>query len=152
MNKQQIEQKTAELVANIIQGTDVELVAVEYVRERDWYLRVFLDRPGGIALDDCASVNRELNKVIDEAVPIAQQYYLEVSSPGLDRALSKPRDFERNIGKKIDLNFFAAYNGQKNVTGILVLATPADIIIESDGNQQTIPLDKVAVVKLHIDF
>lgn len=96
--KQDIEAKVEELVSDILAGTDLELVDVEYVKEREWYLRVFLDKPGGIDVDDCQAVSEKLEAKLDELDPIKTSYYLEVSSPGIGRQLKKERDFIRHAG------------------------------------------------------
>ena len=92
MSREKIEQTVERLVNEIIQATEMELVDVEYVRERDWYLRVFLNKAGGIDLDDCQWVSERLEVRLDEIDPIKDAYYLEVSSPGLDRPLKKEKN------------------------------------------------------------
>ena len=87
MKRDAVEELVSTIVEAIIADTDMELVDVEYVRERDWYLRVYLDKPGGIDLDDCQLVSQQLSQKLDEEDPITDNYMLEVSSPGLDRAL-----------------------------------------------------------------
>ena len=89
MRREHIEDLIAKEVETIIAGSDIELVDVEYVRERDWYLRVFIDKEGGVDLEDCQAVSEKLSRVLDEKDPIRENYLLEVSSPGLDRILRK---------------------------------------------------------------
>lgn len=91
MKREAVEEFVSSVVEGIIAGTEMELVDVEYVRERDWYLRVYLDKLGGIDLDDCQLVSEQLSSKLDEKDPISDNYLLEVSSPGLDRALKKIR-------------------------------------------------------------
>ena len=95
MKKQDIEELVSAIVENIIEGTTMELVDVEYVRERDWYLRVYLDKETGIDLDDCQMVSEKLSEELDKQDPIEENYLLEVSSPGLDRVLKKDKDLIR---------------------------------------------------------
>ena len=128
---------------------DIELVDVEYVKERDWYLRIFIDKPGGIGLDDCQKFSEEFGKVLDKEAVISGSYVLEVSSPGLDRILKKERDFVRERGKKVDVTFYAPFNGQKLITGILAGYDGTNLMIE---DIEPIPMEKVAIVRLHIDF
>ena len=128
---------------------DIELVDVEYVKERDWYLRIFIDKPGGIGLDDCQKFSEEFGKVLDKEAVINGSYVLEVSSPGLDRILKKERDFVRERGKKVDVTFYAPFNGQKLITGILAGYDGTNLMIE---DIEPIPMEKVAIVRLHIDF
>ena len=92
MRREHIEDLIAKEVEQIIEGTGLELVDVEYVRERNWYLRVFIDKEGGVDLEDCQAVSEKLSKVLDEKDPISDNYLLEVSSPGLDRILKKDKD------------------------------------------------------------
>ena len=97
----------------------VELVDVEYVKEHDWYLRVFIDKEGGIDIDDCQTLSEKLEQQLDATSLIADSYILEVSSPGLDRVLRKPRDFVREQGKKVDVALYAPLDGKKQLTGVL---------------------------------
>ena len=110
MGREHIEDLVAKEVEKIIAGSDLELVDVEYVRERNWYLRVFIDKKGGVDLEDCQSVSEKLSKVLDEKDPIGDNYLLEVSSPGLDRVLKKEKDFIRYQGRTVDIHFFMPYD------------------------------------------
>jgi ribosome maturation factor RimP len=152
MHKDQIAHLVEEHVQAIITGTQLELVDVEYIKERDWYLRVFLDKPGGLDVDDCQWVSERLEKTLDELDPIKESYYLEVSSPGLDRPLKKDRDFARHIGDKIEINTFAPIDGKKVLVGILTGLIDGDIHLDVEGTQVSIPRDKVSQIRLHIDF
>lgn len=107
MKRSDIENLVAREAEQIIAGTDLELVDVEYVRERDWYLRVFIDKEGGVGLEDCQAVSEKLSKVLDAKDPIADNYLLEVSSPGLDRVLKKDADFVRYKGRDVDVHFLS---------------------------------------------
>ena len=93
MKRDAVEEFVSEVVETIIESTELELVDVEYVHEREWYLRVFLDKEGGIDLDDCQMVSEKLSEVLDAKDPIKENYLLEVSSPGLDRVLKKRKRF-----------------------------------------------------------
>lgn len=152
MAAKQIEQLVEKMVREIIHGTALELVDVEYVKERDWYLRVFLSKPGGIEVEDCQWVSERLEKQLDETDPIKDSYFLEVSSPGLDRPLKKPQDFARHVGDKIEVHTFAPVNGQKLVVGTLLGADHEAIRIEVDGSAMNIPRDKASQVRLHVEF
>ena len=114
-----IELRVEELMNEIISGTEYELVDVEYIMERDWYLRVFVDKAGGIDLDDCQLLSEKLGKILDNEPLIEDSYILEVSSPGIDRVLKKDRDFIREAGKSVDVTLYAPINGKKNFTGTL---------------------------------
>lgn len=152
MNKEHISQLVENHVRNIIADTQLELVDVEYVKERDWYLRVYLDKKGGLEIEDCQWVSERLEKILDELDPIKDSYYLEVSSPGLDRPLKKERDFTRHIGDKIEISTFAPINGQKTIVGTLVGLVDGDIRLDINGSDFSIPWDKAAQVRLHIEF
>ena len=105
MKREHIETMISQEVERIISGTALELVDVEYVREKNWYLRVFIDKEGGVDLEDCQAVSEKLSKVLDEKDPIQENYLLEVSSPGLDRILKKDKDFVRYAGRTVDIHF-----------------------------------------------
>lgn len=143
-----IEAEVENIVEELLVNTALELVAVDYVKERDWYLRVFIDKEGGVDLDDCQDLSRKLEELLDAQDIIKTSYILEVSSPGLDRELKKPRDFQREMGKDIDVSLFAPLDGKKVVTGPLS-AYDGETINVGD---MAIPMDKVAKVNLHIDF
>jgi len=143
-----IEAEVEKIVEELLENTALELVAVDYVKERDWYLRVFIDKEGGVDLDDCQDLSRKLEELLDAQDIIKTSYILEVSSPGLDRELKKPRDFQREMGKDIDVSLFAPLDGKKVVTGPLS-AYDGETINVGD---MAIPMDKVAKVNLHIDF
>lgn len=102
-----IESLVEEIVVKLLQDTNIELIDVEYVKEKDWYLRVFIDKDGGIEIEDCQSLSEQLEEKLDELDPISDSYYLEVSSPGLDRALKKDKDFQRHLGDKIEITTYA---------------------------------------------
>lgn len=143
-----IEAEVEKIVEELLENTALELVAVDYVKERDWYLRVFIDKEGGVDLDDCQDLSRKLEELLDAQDIIKTSYILEVSSPGLDRELKKPRDFQREMGKDVDVSLFAPLDGKKVVTGPLS-AYDGETINVGD---MAIPMDKVAKVNLHIDF
>lgn len=135
---------------DLLAGQDViELVDVEYVKEHDWYLRVYIDKPGGIDIEDCQDLSEKLEAELDKRNVIADSYILEVSSPGIDRVLRKPRDFVREEGKAVDITLFAPRDGKKSLTGILTGFDGENL--ELDGGEK-LPLKDVAQVRLHIDF
>ena len=153
MSKVHIEKLVEKLTGEIIQGTNLELVDVEYVKERDWYLRVFLDKPGGMELEDCQWVSERLEAKLDELDPVRESYYLEVSSPGLDRPLKKEADFVRHAGDKVEIHTFAPLDGRKLIVGTLVgLSADSQIQIVVDGNEIQIPRDKVSLIRLYLEF
>ena len=146
-----VETKVEEIALELLQRQTgkFELVDVEYVKERDWYLRVFIDKEGGVGLDDCQNISDLLGKVLDEQGVIDNAYILEVSSPGLDRVLKKPRDYERERGKEVDVTFYAPINGEKSITGVLEGCEEGVLQLK---DREPIPMDKVAQIRLHINF
>ena len=150
--KENIEQQVEKIVLELLEGqSEIEMVDVEYVKERDWYLRVFIDKEGGIEIDDCQALSEKLEERLDAEDFITDSYILEVSSPGIDRVLRKQRDFQREQGKKVDVSLYAPLEGstEKEFTGVLTGSDEASITL--DGELQ-LPLEKVAQIRLHIDF
>lgn len=153
-----IEEKVEEVIKNslIDEQQSVELVDVEYVKEKDWYLRIYIDKENGVGLDDCQKFSEAIGKLLDKMEPpiLEGSYILEVSSPGLDRLLKKERDFKRESGKMVDVTFYAPVNGKKQITAALV-GLEADeegknnLILE---DFEPVAMSKVASVRLHIDF
>ena len=152
MKREAVEEFVSSVVEGIIAGTEMELVDVEYVRERDWYLRVYIDKQGGIDLDDCQLVSEQLSAKLDEADPINDNYLLEVSSPGLDRVLKKDKDLIRYNGRDVDIQLFKPLNGSKQYTGTLqgFTAEMIDIVI----NDEVVHFERttIAQIRLHLDF
>ena len=144
-----VETQVESLMSEILAGTDFELVDVEYVKERDWYLRVFVDKTGGIDLDDCQSLSERLGEKLDAADIINGAYILEVSSPGIDRILKKDKDFIREAGKIVDVTLYAPLNGEKIFVGELEGRDEKFLRLK---DMEPLPREKVALVRLHIDF
>lgn len=145
-----IEERVEEIVRDLLPvQPELELVDVEYVRERDWYLRVYIDKEGGIDIEDCRMLSEHLEEVLDREDFISDAYILEVSSPGLDRVLRKARDFEREHGKRVDVALYAPLDGKKNLTGVLTGYDGNVLILDDDVR---IPMEQVSQVRLHIDF
>ncbi|WP_075572661.1 ribosome maturation factor RimP [Colibacter massiliensis] len=152
MKRSDIENLVAREAEQIIAGTDLELVDVEYVRERDWYLRVFIDKEGGVGLEDCQAVSEKLSKVLDAKDPIADNYLLEVSSPGLDRVLKKDADFVRYKGRDVDVHFFKPRDGMKMIVAVLVGKSGDTVRLSVDGAETDIERKEIAQIRLHVDF
>jgi len=152
--KEEYEQKTEQLLEPIIKKYNFELVDVEYVKEgSNWYLRAFIDKEGGITVDDCEVVSRQLSDLLDEKDFIPDAYILEVSSPGLGRQLKKEKDFARSIGKEVDIKLYKAINKQKEFTGFLVAYDEEKFTIEfEDESTMDIPRSNVALIRLAFDF
>ena len=152
MKRSDIENLVAREAEQIIAGTDLELVDVEYVRERDWYLRVFIDKEGGVGLEDCQAVSEKLSKVLDAKDPIADNYLLEVSAPGLDRVLKKDADFVRYKGRDVDVHFFKPRDGMKMIVAVLVGKSGDTVRLSVDGAETDIERKEIAQIRLHVDF
>lgn len=144
-----VEEAVEKIAEEILANTDYELVDVEYVKERDWFLRVYIDKEGGIGLDDCQEVSGLLDEKLEELNIINDRYIWEVSSPGLDRALKKEKDFKREMGKVVDITLYKAIDGEKMLTGKLTGYTKDIITIDET---REIALKDIALVRLHIDF
>ena len=147
------EAKTEELLQPLVDAHGFELVDVEYVKEAgNWYLRAYIDKPGGIAVDDCEVISRALSDKLDEEDYIEDSYILEVSSPGLGRPLKKDKDFQRSIGKEIEVRTFRAIDKQKEFTGILKEFNKDRFTIVIEDNEMPFQRSETALVRLAFDF
>ena len=148
-----VTERTAELAAPIAAAAGCTLWDVEYVKEAgEWFLRVYIDKEGGVSIDDCEAVSRPLSDALDEADPIEGSYVLEVSSAGADRALKKPEHFERFLGSEVDVKLYRARDGRKELTGVLRGYENGDLTVELPGGTETIEKKDVAQVRLHLSF
>ncbi len=153
MNKKQIIETSTEIIGKIIADTDYELIDVEYVKEGPFmYLRVYLDKEGGITIDDCSSVSREFNKKLDELDFIDEQYYLEVSSPGIDRAFKKDSDYIKNINNEVEVRLFSHVEGMKLLKGILLEKNENDILIELGNKKVNIELKNISKINKAVEL
>lgn len=153
MAKISVVEKVAQAVAPIIEEANLELVDVEFVKEGgNWYLRVFIDKLGGVDLDDCQAASEKIDALLDELDPISQAYFLEVSSPGLERPLKKPQDFERFQGHLVHVTTFAPIDGVKSFTGKLVGYSEEGIMLEVKGKQIVLPHQQVSASRLAVEF
>ncbi len=152
--KKSIEAAIEELVSPIVDTKGFEIVDIEYVKEAgEYYLRIFLDKEGGISLNDCESVSRELSEILDVKDPIKDNYFLEVSSPGLDRPLKKDKDFIRYQGRDVEIKLYKPINGSKQFEAELVgLNEDKNIVVIIDDNEVEFNKKDVALVRLAIKF
>ncbi|NYB74376.1 MULTISPECIES: ribosome maturation factor RimP [Sedimentibacter] len=135
MNKKSIEGSTRKIVNEIVHNTDIELVDIEYVKEGPFkYLRIFIDKPGGITVDDTADISRALNKKLDEIDLIKEQYFLEVSSPGVERPFKTDADYQKNIGETVEAKLFKPLDGKKAIKGKLIEKNEDGVVIQ-DGEE-----------------
>ncbi len=148
-----IESKIEQLLLPIIQDLQYELYDVQYIKEgKDYYLRITIDQPNGISLEDCETVNRAIDDVLEEADIIKTSYFLEVSSPGIERILRKPWHFEKQIGNKIVVKLFKAIDKQKELEGILVTYQKDELSLQIEEKLIKIENKNIAVAKLAGDF
>ena len=138
----------------ILEEHHFELVDVEYVKEGgSWYLRAYIDKPGGITVDDCEVVNRALGDLLDEHDFIEDSYILEISSPGLGRPLKKERDFERSLGEEVEIRTYRMVNKEKEFRGILKAYDKDTVTIETEeGQEQVFERENIALIRLAFDF
>jgi ribosome maturation factor RimP len=146
-----------QLVTPIVDEMGLELVDIEYVKEgKDWFLRVFIDKPAGIDIEECGLVSEKLSEKLDELDPITHNYFLEVSSPGAERPLKKKQDFEKAIGKNVFIKTFEPLNGEKQFEGVLVEFDGSNVTVEIKIKTRktlvTIPYEKIANARLAVTF
>ena len=153
MGKAPVTQSVTELIEPGLLAKGLELVDVEFKKEgKNWVLRIYIDREGGVTLEDCQKVSRLVGDLIEVEDVIEPVYTLEVSSPGLNRVLKKEKDFLKYSGKKINVQCHTPMDGRKKFTGILTDFIDQSIHLEVDGKQHTIPLNLVAKANLVIEF
>lgn len=141
------------LAAPIAAENDCGIWDVEYVKEAGtWFLRVYLDREGGVTIDHCESVSRALDHKLDEVDPIEGSYVLEVSSPGADRTLRKAEHFAQFMGEKVEVRLYRPRNGAKSLVGELAGYEEGDVTLHTPQESVTIPKQDIAQVKLYITF
>ena len=148
--REDFEQRTEELLIPILEKYEFELVDVEYVKEAGtWYLRAYIDKPGGIAINDCEVVSRELSDLLDQKDFIDDSYILEVSSPGLGRPLKKERDFARSIGAEVEIRTYRMVEGRKEFTGVLEEYDSESVTVSyEDGTKQNFDRKEIALIRL----
>lgn len=152
--KEVYEQRTEEILQPIMEKNGFELWDVEYVKEgNNWYLRAYIDKPGGIMINDCEVVSRELSDILDTEDFIEGAYILEVSSPGLGRPLKKDKDFERSIGEEVEIRTYRAIDRQKEFVGILKEFDKETVTIQYENEEiKTFDRSDIALVRLAFDF
>ncbi len=147
------EERTERLLLPIVEKAGVEIYDVEYVKEgRDYYLRVYIDKPEGVNIQDCENVSRALSDALDAEDFIPDAYILEVSSPGLGRTLKKDRHLERSLGDKVEIKTYKPIDKMKEFSGILKAYDADTITIEEDGSPRVFERQDIATVRLALDF
>ena len=152
--KESYETRTEKFLLPLMQEYGFELVDVEYVKEGDtWYLRAYIDKEGGISLDDCELISRKASDWLDREDFIQDSYILEVSSPGLGRPLKKEKDFARSIGKDVEIRLYKALNKSKEYTGILKAYDKESVLLQmEDGSDLSFQRADIALIRLALDF
>jgi len=141
---------TAQLAAPIAQEQGCTIWDVEYVKEAGtWFLRVFIDKEGGVSINDCEAVSRPLSDKLDEVDPIEGSYVLEVGSAGADRVLKKPEHFAAFVGSEVDVRLYRPIEGKKEFVGVLAGYESGDVLLEGDLRFEK---KDVAQVRLHVTF
>ena len=157
MAKKKITVLADELLSGFLQEEGLELYHSEFVKEgRDWFLRIYIDKPEGegyIGTEDCEKVSRFLSEKLDEADPVEQNYYLEVSSPGMDRELIKPEHYRRYVGSEVEIRLDKGKDGTKNIQGVLQEMDGDSIKVQDhDGKEWHLQLAEIAKAKLAVIF
>ncbi len=151
--REETERKTEELLIPILEKKGLSLWDVEYVKEAsERYLRAFIDKPSGVTIDDCVEVSRELSDLLDKEDFIPDAYTLEVSSPGLGRALKRDRDFENSIGREVELKLYRAIDGIKEYKGILKAFDRDRVVISTEDGEREFTRKELSGIRLSFEL
>lgn len=143
----------AQLARPIVEEQGCSLWDVEYVREAGvWYLRLYIDKAGGVSINDCEAISRPVSDKLDEADPIEGSYVLEVSSAGADRPLKRPEHFRQFLGAQVEVRLYRALEGRKEYVGILAGYEAGNVTIQMETGAQTFLKQDVAQVRLYVTF
>jgi len=153
MGKSSISQTIEELITPVLKSENLELVDVEYKKEgKTWFLRLFIDKEGGITVGDCQKVSRQLEDLIEVEDVVPNHYTLEVSSPGLDRPLKKESDFVRFVGRLVAVSTFSPVNDRKKFTGTIDKFENQVLFLDTEGQKVAILYQNIAKAKLEFEF
>ncbi|MDL4840101.1 ribosome maturation factor RimP [Aquibacillus rhizosphaerae] len=152
-----VTEKTEDLVQPILDELNLELVDVEFEKEGpNWFLRVFVDKTGGVDIEECGQVSEKLSEKLDAEDPVTFPYFLEVSSPGAERPLKKKKDFESNVGNNIFIKLYEPLHGSKEFEGILKSfeneVAKLEIKIKARKKEIELPYEKIAKARLAVTF
>ena len=141
------------LARPVVEEEGCSLWDVEYVREAgSWYLRIFIDKEGGVGIDDCERISRRLDPMLDEADPIPDSYVFEVGSAGAERELRRPGDFEQFMGSEVEVRLYQPVNGSKTFVGELTGYDKGNVSVTIGSNSMSFDKSQVALVKLHVSI
>lgn len=147
-----IEQTLNELLEPVIAGMGCELVGIEYrASPKNALVRLYIDKPGGVDLDDCTRVSRQVSGVLDVEDPISSHYTLEVSSPGLDRPIFKSADYDRFAGEKVKLRLQVPLDGRRRLAGVLRGLRDGNVVVEENGIEINVPLSQIDKANLELE-
>ena len=148
-----IEEKVEKIIQNPVENLGYSLYDVYYVKEgKDYFLRVIIDKPTGISLEDCEKVSNEINPILDEENIIKEQYFLEVSSPGIERVLRKEKQLQEAIGENIEVSLFQNLEGEKIFSGMLQEVTTEYVVLQIEGKDKKIDRKNIAQIKTTFDW
>ncbi|MGU3469592.1 ribosome maturation factor RimP [Paenibacillus sp. D51F] len=153
MSTSRIKAVVEEMVGPFLSDNGFELVDIEYVKEgSNWFLRVFVDKEGGIDIDECGRISEYLSEQLDQNDPVSDAYFLEVSSPGAERPLKKPEDVSKAVGKQVFVTTYEPIDGLKEFEGPLVSFDGETVVVSTGRKSHAIPYAKVASARLAIVF
>ncbi|EPY04049.1 ribosome maturation factor RimP [Paenibacillus sp. E194] len=153
MSSANIKSTVENMITPYLEENNFELVDVEYVKEgSSWFLRVFVDKEGGIDIEDCGRISEVLSQKLDENDPITDAYFLEVSSPGAERPLKKTKDFVKAVGKHVYVTTYESIGGLKEFEGVLTSFDEQTVVVQVGKKEHAIPYEKVASARLAIVF
>lgn len=154
MKRNDVESLTLRITEPIVDELNMEIVDIEYIKEGPhMYLRIYIDKDGGVNLDDCQKVSEQVSEILDEKDPIQDNYFLEVSSPGIDRPLKNDKDLKRSIGKDVEISLYKAVDGKKKLTGQLLNYDDENIYIKNeDSIESTIERNVISKINLAVNF
>lgn len=142
-------ERVYELIKDAVAAEGVGLWDVRFLKEgASWYLRVFIDKPEGISIDDCTNVSHAIDPIIDEADPVDVSYYLEVCSPGIERELTRRRHYEESVGKPVRLKLYKAYDGKKELTGTLENVGEDSVTLNTGTDVLTVEFKNISKANL----
>lgn len=151
--KESYEARTEEMLLPIMEANGFELVDVEYVKEgSNWYLRAYIDKPGGITIDDCELVSRALSEILDREDYISEAYILEVSSPGLLRPIKKEKDYERNLEKQVEIRTYKMVDKKKEFVGTLTAFDKDTVTILEEGQERVFEKSQISLIRPYVEF
>lgn len=147
MSKKSVEASVYDIVRDILKDTVFEIIDVEYVKEGPFkYLRVYADKPEGITIDDCSDISRSLNKRLDELDLIKEQYFLEVSSPGIERPFKTESDYLKNLNEIVEAKFYKPIEGKKALKGVLLEKHESFVVIDNNGEAVKVELKDISKI------